>query len=65
VPKQDAKEDRAAVCRYIDGFTTWEPAVRVEQYALLHFDWDVAEGDAKWRAVMGRVAKALQLLQGA
>ncbi len=53
------------MCRYIDGFTTWEPAVRVEQYALLHFDWDVAEGDAKWRAVMGRVAKALQLLQGA
>ena len=56
---QGAAEDKAQVCAYIDAFTTWQPDRRVEQYALLHFDWDVAAESEKWRAVLARIGKAL------
>ena len=48
------------MCAYIDAFTVWDPPVRVEQYTLLHFDWDVAgAGPDKWEAVAARIDKAL------
>jgi len=55
------EEDKARVCRYIEAFTTWDPATRVEQYALLHLAWDLADASAaaKWRAVAERLDKAL------
>lgn len=56
---QGAAEDKDKVCAYIDTFTTWQPDKRVEQYALLHFDWDVAGEGEKWRAVLSRMDKAL------
>ncbi len=56
--------DKARVCRYIEAFTMWDSATRVEQYALLHFAWDLAApGDAKWRAVVDRLDKAIAPLQ--
>ena len=48
------------MCRFIEAFTSWDPATRVEQYALLHLGWELAApGDAKWRAVADRLDKAL------
>ena len=61
---QSAEEDKARVCRYIEAFTMWDPATRVEQYALLHLAWELAApGDARWRAVIERLEKALAPVQ--
>lgn len=54
---QRAVETKTQVCRYIDAFTTWDPTTRVEQYTLLHFDWDL--GADKWQAVLDRINKAM------
>ncbi|BDA48279.1 hypothetical protein COCOBI_11-5390 [Coccomyxa sp. Obi] len=57
---QKSEEDKARVCRFIEAFTAWDPATRVEQYALLHLEWELAAaGEAKWRAVAERLDKAL------
>ena len=40
---QGSEADEAMVKAYIDRFTTWEPDTRVEQYMLLHFDWDTGQ----------------------
>lgn len=61
---QSAEEDKARVCRYIEAFTMWDPATRVEQYALLHLAWELAApGDARWRAVIERLEKSLAPVQ--
>lgn len=58
--RQKSEENKARVCRFIEAFTSWDPATRVEQYALLHLGWELAApGDAKWRAVAERLEKAL------
>ena len=38
---------REALCRYIDAFSRWDEAARIEQYAMLHFDWATRAGEAQ------------------
>ena len=38
---------REAMCAYIDAFSRWDEAARIEQYAMLHFDWATRAGEAQ------------------
>ena len=50
---------RDRVRAYVDAFTTWDELTRVEQYNILHFDWDISGRDKT--AVVSRISKALGL----
>ena len=50
---------RDRVRAYVDAFTTWDEPTRVEQYNILHFDWDISGRDKA--AVVLRISKALGL----
>ncbi len=59
---------RDALCRYIDAFSRWGEAARIEQYAMLHFDWATRAGDAQhavrvlWAACMLPLQPGMQAL---
>jgi hypothetical protein len=50
-------ELRERVRAYVDAFTGWDEPTRVEQYNLLHFDWDISGRDPA--AVVARIGRAL------
>ncbi|KAK9839303.1 hypothetical protein WJX81_006864 [Elliptochloris bilobata] len=50
---------RERVRAYGDAFTSWDEAKRLEQYNILHFDWDISGHDRA--AVIARIDKALAL----
>jgi hypothetical protein len=44
-------------------FTSWDESRRVEQYAMLQFEWALGKG-SKTRAVLQRMEKVLGGAQG-